>query len=419
MNKNLLVCLAFILAATIIAGCDAGPTVDTTTTTVTSTTTSLAPTTTARNLILLAIDSQGRLVVAGYSYNGTNFDMTLWRFTSDGVSDEAFGTHGMVTYNGGYADMATALVIDPSDNIFVTGFTHNFSNDDLAVWKYDSNGALDLSFGIGGVATFDSGGQDFGQGIALDHLQNILVAGYINVNLNGNLALWRFTPQGMPDATFGNNGLVIYDAGPFDGGYGVTEDSSHGVLVTGITNNGSNEDMVLLRYNQDGTTDESFGAGGRTVFEGGRSDYGYAVIADQAGSILIAGSSMLIRNNDMVIWKYTSSGATDESFGTGGRVVYDGGYDNEAAKSIKLDAAGKILTAGYVNNYGSYEATVWRYAGNGTADTSFGQNGKAAYISDQSSFANGLAVNSSGEIFSAGNIYGPPYPSRAMGLWKY
>ncbi len=434
MKIRLFILMAFILVGVFAAGCDLGPTIDTTTTTATTTSTTLSSSTTLpKSLQLLAeynspgedngaaiaIDSQGRIIIAGYNNIGSNFDMALWRYTANGSTDESFGTHGMVTYNSGLADMATAVMIGPSDSILATGFIFNGTDDDLAVWKYDANGEPDPSFGIGGVATFDSGGIDYGQGIALDHLQNVLVTGYINISSNGNLAVWRFTGSGSLDTSFHGSGLVIYDGGHYDGGYGVIEDSGSGVLVAGMTNNGSNEDMVLLRYNQDGTTDEAFGSGGRAGFDSGRVDYGYSLIRDASGSILVAGSSMLIKNNDMVIWKFSSSGASDESFGSGGRVVYDGGYDNDAAKSIKLDAAGKILTAGYVNYCGTFEAVIWRYNADGTADVNFGQNGNVAYVADQSSVANCLALNSSGEIFSAGNIFGLPSSNLSMALWKF
>ncbi|HDL20498.1 MAG TPA: hypothetical protein ENH30_04380, partial [Nitrospirae bacterium] len=140
-------------------------------------------------------------------------------------------------------------------------------------------------------------------------------------------------------------------------------------LVTGYSENGSNNDMVIWRYNANGTLDTTFGTNGIVVSDnaaGGHSyDYGNSITTDATGKILIAGSSENGSNDDMVIWRYNANGTLDTTFGTNGIVVSDnaaGGHGDDYGYSITTDATGKILvTGGSYNSSGNYDMVIWRY----------------------------------------------------------
>ena len=176
----------------------------------------------------------------------------------NGQLDGTFGENldGIVTSNGaaGFAgaDIGRAMAIDGDGNILVVGESERASgNSDMTIWRYDATGSLDVSFGDGGTATYngDENGDDIGYAIALDGSGNILVAGMID---DGDMALWRYTPDGDPDLTFGGgDGFASYeDLDPSYGseGMSVLTDASGRILVAGSRWDGEDTDMVIWRY---------------------------------------------------------------------------------------------------------------------------------------------------------------------------
>src|SRR6185436_17779098 len=100
----------------------------------------------------VAIDSDGRIVVAGVSGTGSNRNFSIARYNIDGVLDRTFGAGGtvMTDFSDG-GDVAWTLVIQPDGRILVAGE----GNGDFALARYDSHGALDIAFGVGGKVTTD------------------------------------------------------------------------------------------------------------------------------------------------------------------------------------------------------------------------------------------------------------------------
>ncbi|ADC88827.1 hypothetical protein Thal_0191 [Thermocrinis albus DSM 14484] len=82
----------------------------------------------------LAIQSDGKIVVVGYSYNGTNTDFAVVRYNPDGSLDTSFGTNGIVTTDIGTnsEDKAYALAIQRDGKIVVAGT----SDGDFAIVRY-------------------------------------------------------------------------------------------------------------------------------------------------------------------------------------------------------------------------------------------------------------------------------------------
>jgi len=85
----------------------------------------------------VAVDSDDRIVVAGYSWNGSNFDFAVVRYTSSGVLDTTFGTGGKVTTDiGTSTDRGYAVVVDSAGRIVVAGDSDIGSDYDFAVVRY-------------------------------------------------------------------------------------------------------------------------------------------------------------------------------------------------------------------------------------------------------------------------------------------
>lgn len=129
----------------------------------------------------IAISADGKIVVSGSNSNGSDLDVVLLGYNSDGSLDPGFGTDGVVIYDGGAGnDNGRRLALQQGDKIVVVGNTHNGTDYDALVLRYDADGVADEDFGDAGVASFNLGrGDDWGEGVAIQRDQNIVTVGGI------------------------------------------------------------------------------------------------------------------------------------------------------------------------------------------------------------------------------------------------
>ncbi|MHC4687194.1 MAG: hypothetical protein ACYTEW_23225, partial [Planctomycetota bacterium] len=97
------------------------------------------------------------------TFNGTDGDVLVLRYNSDGTLDTTFGTNGVATYDSGNVDEGRKTILQPDGKIVVSGATFNGTDGDVLVLRYNSDGTLDTTFGTNGVATYDSGNVDDGK----------------------------------------------------------------------------------------------------------------------------------------------------------------------------------------------------------------------------------------------------------------
>ena len=96
----------------------------------------------------VTLQEDGKILVAGYSFNGSNYDFALVRYNSDGSLDTSFDGDGKVSTDiGSGDDRGHSVTIQADGKILVAGSSHNGKNTDFALVRYNSNGSLDTSFG--------------------------------------------------------------------------------------------------------------------------------------------------------------------------------------------------------------------------------------------------------------------------------
>jgi uncharacterized delta-60 repeat protein len=313
----------------------------------------------------VVVDSAGRVIVAGYSDNGSTYDFAVVRYTSAGVLDTSFGTDGKVTTAIGTSnDGGYAVVVDSAGRIVVAGSSDNGSDDDFAVVRYTSSGVLDTSFGTGGKVTTDIGSSsDTGLAVAVDSAGRIVVAGYSYNGSDLDFAVVRYTSAGVLDTTFGTDGKLTTAIGTGND-YGLAVDSAGKIVVAGHSNNGSDEDIAVVRYTSSGVLDTTFGTDGKVTTAIGTSyDTGQTVAVDSDDRIVVAGSSYNGSDNDFAVVRYTSSGVLDTTFGTGGKVTTAIGSGSDSGRGVVVDSAGRIVVAGYSDNGSDNDFAVVRYLG--------------------------------------------------------
>ncbi|EDP74721.1 hypothetical protein [Hydrogenivirga sp. 128-5-R1-1] len=331
----------------------------------------------------IIIDGQGKILVTGHSKNANfNEDMVIWRFSSNGTLDNSFGNNGVVVHNnaagGNSSDRGNSIAIDGNGRIIITGTSFNGNNNDMVIWRYNSDGTLDISFGNNGFVVHNNaaGGNshDWGFSVTTDSQNKVLVTGTShNANNNYDMVIWRYNSNGTLDNSFGNNGIVVHDnaagGNGDDIGSSIVVDSNGKIVVAGYSSNGSNNDMVIWRYNSDGTLDNSFGNSGIVVHNnaaGGNSDdVGVSIVVDNQGRILITGSSKNSNGDrDMAVWRYNPNGTLDNTFGNNGIVVRNnaaGGDGNDHGSSIWVDNGGNVFVTGYsINGSGDNDMVIWK-----------------------------------------------------------
>ncbi|MDZ8027125.1 MAG: DUF4347 domain-containing protein [Nostoc sp. DedQUE11] len=355
----------------------------------------------------IAVQDDGKILVAGYSNNGTNNDFAITRYNSDGTLDTTFNTTGKVTTDFNTSnEIGYSITVQSDGKILVAGVSNNGTNDDFAIARYNSDGTLDTTFNTTGKVTTDFNSNDeAGNSITVQSDGKILVGGYSNNGTNDDFAIARYNSDGTLDTTFNTTGKVTTDFnGSNEGGNSITVQSDGKILVAGVSNNGTNNDFAIARYNSDGTLDTTFNTTGKVTTDFNASNEGgYSITVQDDGKILVVGVSNNGTNDDFAIARYNSDGTLDTTFNTTGKVTTDFNGNDEAGNSIAVQDDGKVLVAGYSNNGTNDDFAIARYNSDGTLDTTFNTTGKATTdFNGNDEGGNSIIVQSDGKILVAG-----------------
>ena len=331
----------------------------------------------------MLMQSDGKILMGGYGWNGSDLDFAVARFTAAGALDTGFGgdadgdgTKDGYTFTpiGSGEDWANALALASGGNIVLGGFSHNGTENDFALVRYTGAGVLDTTFGAGGKVTTAAGSRtSYGAAVALQSDGKLVMVGdgYTGAASQYDFLLARFNADGTLDTGFGNDGVVTTDfnSGSSDYGAMVAVQSDGKILAAGRSNKGAAKDFGLARYNADGSLDTDFGTGGKvtTDFASGE-DRPYAMTVQSDGKIVVVGYANNGSDNDFAIARYTNAGALDTSFDSDGKVVTALGAGNDRARAVAVQSDGKIVVGGGIGG----DFAVARYNAGGSLDTGFG-----------------------------------------------
>ena len=360
-------------------------------------------------------EPDGKLVTAGWSAF-TDTDFALVRYLPDGSLDPGFGGgRGSVrTAIGTGDDFASALARQSDGKLIAAGYASNgLSSEakDFAVVRYLPDGSRDPGFGSAGIVRTHVYGEDFGTAVLQQSDGRIVVAGYGYITGVGyNVCLVRYLADGTLDPSFGSGGKVISDLGASNERVKAMLQQPDGKLV--VAGNASG-DILLARYNDDGSLDPSFGVGGKVNTPVGASGDGANALIRQAdGKLVAAGHTQLSvagAGLGFALARYDADGTLDPSFGTGGTVTTRLGVDDEIY-SLLQQPDGKLVAAGQaaaVYAPPQYNFGVARYNANGSLDTSFGIGGKVTTsIENPDSIARGVIQQPDGKLVAGGSTHG-------------
>jgi uncharacterized delta-60 repeat protein len=358
----------------------------------------------------IAIQSDGKLVLAGYSFNGTDDDFAVMRFNADGSPDTTFGGAGSVSTPIGVSDeQAIAVAIQTDGKIVAAGFTNvGGANNDFALVRYNANGTLDGTFGVGGkVTTPVLLADDQARAVAIQTNGRIVVAGWAANATNYDFAVVRYTTAGALDATFGGTGKVTTTMGTSDDeAYAVAIQTDGKIVVAGDAKNaGGNQDVAVVRYLTGGALDGTFGVGGRVITPiGAGDDTARDLVLQPDGKPVVAGSTWNGANFDFAVLRYATGGALDATFAAGGIQQIALGSSNDLGYGLAWQSDGKIVATGWTNNGADWDYGLARLNTNGSLDTSFDVDGKLqAAVGNDDAFGEGVVVHPDGRLFVAGH----------------
>ena len=290
-------------------------------------------------------------------------------------------------------DIANAVAVQANGKLVVVGTTYqnnDFSDEDFAVARYNSNGTLDLTFGVGGKVQTDFPGlAAVASSVVIQSDGKVVVAGgaFPLFTFLGDFKVVRYNPDGSLDSSFGDGGIVTTTF-PGQGSYAfaVALQPDGKIIAAGTDfvnfspEDSSDTDFALARYNSDGTPDATFNGDGQatTNFDGFNDD-AFSILVQPDGKLVAVGSAKNPANfYDFAAARYLSNGAIDTTFGVTGKVRTDFGDHNfDQARSAVLQPDGKIVAAGFaISQNGLVQNfAVARYNSNGVLDAGFGTSG--------------------------------------------
>lgn len=326
-------------------------------------------------------------------------DMVVARVHPDGSPDFSFSADGRITIDiGADTDDECASIAAAADGkVVIAGSSYDGALISFALVRIKANGTLDTTFGIGGkqLIGFDLYGALTSHATSVVVLPDgkILVAGYAFTNDGFDFVLARLLSDGSYDSAFNLTGRQRVAFGGSARPSAMRVDAQGRIVLAGVAVTGSgesNSDMAVARLLPNGSLDASFSGDGRATVAfdiGGvgahNEDRAYALALQPDGKIVLAGeadvSATASENMDYAIARLDGNGALDPTFGTGGRVLvpFDrspGGTDVPLAVSVD---AGRIIVAGYaIQGTASVDVALVRLRADGSRDPTFGNLGR-------------------------------------------
>lgn len=339
------------------------------------------------------LQNDGKILVGGNTYINMKNDLTdfaILRYNLNGTLDSSFNLIGKSILKIGTShDNLTSIAIQQDGKIIVAGYSHvNDSELTLVLVRFNLNGTLDSTFGNYGIVKSQYGKNgDFLYSIVLQQDGKIIVAGKSNIynfdNYEYKFALTRYTPNGNIDSSFGKNGKIITIIGYEAIGYAVKLQSNGKIILVGSSKKGYYEKLnfTIARYNNDGILDSTFGKDGVTITSiGDVGDEISSVSILNDDKIIVAGTSFKFNgksyDHEIALAKYNSNGTLDRTFGENGVIITPiNGLSDLTNNSMVIQKNGKILLTGSSYNDSTKVIFLLRYNINGKLDITFGNKG--------------------------------------------
>jgi uncharacterized delta-60 repeat protein len=328
------------------------------------------------NDILLLPD--GKILTAGQSTSSFDYFIAVSQLLPDGQPDiSGFGSDGKVSLHFVLRDHANDIEIQPDGKILVAGTEavgNGSSQVTPAIYRFESDGTLDTTFADSGKAVHRFSGNLAGEMYGVKVLSDgrILIAGF----RTGSAAfgLMRFMPNGERDFSFGSNGEAVLPSATTFHPVGCLFLGDTIVVFSTVAFTSGMSQFVLGMMDSSGNPVPTFGNNG-IVLTGIEGKYnfsgGESLSLTSDNKLILAGTTPDSGPTRFSVFRFALNGTIDSTFGTNGRTDVEFGSGSDILHDMKIDNDGKILLVGEGNN----QAGLARLNSDGSPDTTFASGG--------------------------------------------
>lgn len=369
----------------------------------------------------IVIQNDGKAVVVSEGWMIDNNDMLITRYNTDGTIDTDFGTDGFVVFDHEISyEVPTSVLLQDDGKIVVSGHMFYFPGEtNPFVWfvaRFNTDGSIDSSFGDSGYTLL--GSNDFNPKPAYDAaIQNdgkILVVGETQTSGFTRGTVVRFNEDGTIDDTFGNAGVFYpYPDAIYNGLKGIMIQPDGMIVVCGdviVMPNMLENDYIVMRFDQDAVLDGNFGNGGIVAMDSGNM-YGklqYHALQDD-GKMLFSGTYRLPNNNSgyfTSLLRLNEDGSLDNTFGESGSVYieYNPTFE-DLPRGLLLKADGSIVVSFATPQYLQITGNLMmlkQFTTDGDPDTAFGTDGLVQLDLTGNDASQAIALQSDGKVMMIG-----------------
>lgn len=377
---------------------------------------------------VLAIQTDDKVIAGGQCTVAGRKHFCLTRYLTTGVVDDSFGTAGRVTTPIGAGDsVITRISVLPEGKILVVGYTDQETPvvggqhlRQFAIARYSPTGILDPTFDGDGIITNPIISGQFGASawdVTVQPDGKFIVAGSGSVSSTGFVVV-RFNFDGSFDQSFANGGILATSiAGGASGAYVVGLQPDGKIVLGGVGNFGAK--FVFVRLNTDGAIDDTFGGSGLVLPETNNlPKHLRRLVVLPDGKILAFGDIRPQTTFLLAFYRINPNGTLDTTFDGDGSLLSNV-LPNFlcTADDLVIQPNGKMLVSlsGAIN--GNLHSISARFRADGALDKQFGNNGSVVrYATYQSS---GVVVQSDGKIVHGGTMYSDPPNGYRFFLARY
>jgi|GEM_PF-678898 len=361
----------------------------------------------------LKVLPNGKILVLCSDYTSP----VLWRINSNGNTDSSYGSNGYLNINSLTNDpYENDMAVTSDGKILLLGVLYNNINE-LSLARVDSTGALDPSFNGTGevVASGDAGSDASGNMIIIQPDGKILVSSYgsydymdgKNPGIFRGTLLLRYNVNGSLDNTFDGDGRLWIPASSniYTDGY-ITLQPDNKILISGTYKNGVDYEFASIRVNANGSLDNTYdGDGVARINLGNGLDYLAMCMVQPDLKIVAVGISYANNALNVALARFTSVGAWDQSYSSNGKAILlmqSDSAGNNGFTVVKSLSNDKVVAGGYYSNGYLQGALAARYGANGLPDAGFGIGGFAAVPVSYDELIQDMKIQPDGKIVILG-----------------
>lgn len=321
----------------------------------------------------MEILADGSILVGGTLYvTVSDAEFFLAKFHPDGTLNTGFGVNGIFTssYHTG-EDVCEDFTLQPDGKIVMAGRTYQGSFSQMLFLRVNSDGTLDTGFGTNGYTEINASIQDE----RVNSVEVLSSGAIVGLGYGYQSSPWfgeqimmaKLNPDGSPMTSFSTNGVIIPSFVTDISVAFATEQRNDSIFVTGYHYDAANnQELFLTKLDSSGLADSAFGINGITLLQINPVNTGQNIHLTDDQKIYVAGTTGLggMNNRDFMVVRYLPDGSLDASFDSDGYVVTDIRPDWDEAYGLDIQIDGKIVCGGMsggLSSSGNNDIPVTRY----------------------------------------------------------